>query len=269
MRSRGANEESRASRTHGEIWSGSRVSAVGVTGDAIAAELPGLAGFSPGAPALRLPSLRRLAISPVDRRGTLAPARMTSERPEPAERPDAILGRRLVRNEPDALGGVYDLLSPTVWSMARRAFPQAVAEDVVQDVFMQVWTRRHQFDESRGSLAAWVLRIARNRITDTIRAASARPQLYPYEVDLDSWLEADGEPAPWEHAWLSERRQKLRQAIRGLSQSEQDVLWLAYFGYTQSEISKRLDVPLGTVKTRTRAGLRKLRERLGDQDLLG
>ncbi|MCY3913062.1 MAG: sigma-70 family RNA polymerase sigma factor [Chloroflexi bacterium] len=194
---------------------------------------------------------------------------MTSERTEPAERPDAILGRRLVRNEPDALGGVYDLLSPTVWSMARRAFPQAVAEDVVQDVFMQVWTRRHQFDESRGSLAAWVLRIARNRITDTIRAASARPQLYPYEVDLDARQPADGEPAPWEHAWLTERRQKLCQAIQGLNQTEQDVLWLAYFGYTQSEISKRLDVPLGTVKTRTRAGLRKLRERLGDQDLLG
>ena len=232
------------------------------SGGAIAAELPSLAG-------LGIPYLQRPVAGPVDRRGTLAPARMTSERPEPAERPDAILGRRLVRNEPDALGGVYDLLSPTVWSMARRAFPHAVAEDVVQDVFMQVWTRRHQFDESRGSLAAWVLRIARNRITDTIRAASARPQLYPYEVDLDARLPSDGEPAPWEHAWLTERRQKLRQAIQGLSQTEQDVLWLAYFGYTQSEISKRLDVPLGTVKTRTRAGLRKLRERLGDQDLVG
>ena len=188
---------------------------------------------------------------------------MTSEPSAAAERPDVVLGRRLVRDEAEALGGVYDLLSRTVWSMARRAFPQAVAEDVVQDVFMQVWTRRHQFDESRGSLTSWVLRIARNRITDTIRAASARPQLYPYEIDLDARQEADGEPAPWEHAWLAERRQKLRQAIRGLIQPEQDVLWLAYFGYTQSEISKRLDVPLGTVKTRTRTALRKLRDRLG------
>ena len=194
---------------------------------------------------------------------------MASKRSEPAERPDANLGRRLVRNEPDALGGVYDLLSPTVWSMARRAFPHAVAEEVVQDVFLQVWTRRQQFDETRGSLAGWVLRIARNRITDTIRAASARPRLYPYDVELDRRPPTGDEPAPWEHAWLTERRQKLRQAIQGLSQPEQDVLWLAYFGHTQTEISKRLDVPLGTVKTRTRAALRKLRERLGDQDLLG
>ena len=243
---------------------------------AIATELPGLIGLSVGAPALRLPFLRRRgqpargrAVRPMDWRGTLAPARMTSEPSAAAERPDVVLGRRLVRDEAEALGRVYDLLSRTVWSMARRAFPQAVAEDVVQDVFMQVWTRRHQFDESRGSLTSWVLRIARNRITDTIRAASARPQLYPYEIDLDARQEADGEPAPWEHAWLAERRQKLRQAIRGLIQPEQDVLWLAYFGYTQSEISKRLDVPLGTVKTRTRTALRKLRDRLGDQDLLG
>ena len=248
----------------------------GVSSGAIAAELPDLIGLSAGVPALRSPFLRRrgrltrrLAVGPIDRRGTLATARMTSEPPAAAERPDLVLGRRLVRDEADALGGVYDLLSRTVWSMARRAFPQGVAEDVVQDVFMQVWTRRHQFDESRGSLTSWVLRIARNRITDTIRAASVRPQLQPYEIDLDSRPEADGEPAPWEHAWLAERRQKLRQAIRGLNQPEQDVLWLAYFGYTQSEISKRLDVPLGTVKTRTRTALRRLRERLGDQDLLG
>ena len=79
--------------------------------------------------------------------------------------------------------------------MARRAFPGAVAEEIVQDVLMQVWIHREQYDPDRGTLTAWVLRIVRNRITDVVRAQRARPRLEPWQPAMTA-EPAGGSPVP-------------------------------------------------------------------------
>ena len=193
---------------------------------------------------------------------------MTSSHSGTDPAPDAELGVRLARGDRRVMGDIYDLLGPIVWSMARRAFGPDSAEDVVQEVFLQVWTRRQQFDPARGRLTPWLLRVARNRITDRIRAAHARPMADPLDAGVESRLGDDGQTSAWEHAWIADQRRALRASIDALSAPERDVLWLAYFGYSQSEISDHLSVPLGTVKTRTRSGLRKLRDRLIAQGML-
>ena len=178
-----------------------------------------------------------------------------------AGEPDVELGVRLIAGDPSAIGDLYDALGGTVLAMARRALQVSMAEDVLQDVFIQVWTRRLSYDPSRGPLTPWILRIARNRITDLIRASRARPQTEPLESD-NPILRSDSEPLPEQAVWASEQRRVIQVAMTHLSIDEQNVIRLAYYGYSQSEISDQLTVPLGTVKTRTRAALRKLREHL-------
>ncbi len=193
---------------------------------------------------------------------------MTSNESRTDPKPDAELGVRLAGGDRQVMGDIYDLLGSIVWSMARRAFGPDSAEDVVQEVFVQAWMRREQFDPARGRLTPWLLRIARNRITDRIRAARARPTADPLDVGVGSRLSDDGQTSAWEHAWIADQRRALRASIDALGAPERDVLWLAYFGYSQAEIADHLSVPLGTVKTRTRSGLSKLRDRLSAQGML-
>ena len=208
------------------------------------------------------------AVRPRGGRGTLAESPMHADEFRTEVSPDTRLGRRLSAGQPEAVGELYDLLGATIWSMARRAFPGAVAEEIVQDVLMQVWTHREQYDPDRGTLTAWVLRIARNRITDVVRAQRARPRLEPWQPAMDGRLNDQDQPSLWEHTWLAEQRRALRTAVDELHVRERDVIGLAYYGFSQREIADRLGVPLGTVKTRSRAALQKLRERLSEQNLL-
>jgi len=171
--------------------------------------------------------------------------------------------RRMAGHNADALAELYDRYARTVYSLALRIVgEQADAEDVVQEVFSQAWTQAPRYDAGRGAVAAWLLTMTRSRAIDRVRARRARPDSDPAdEVQLSRLVD----PAePHDVSLLTgEQVSRLRLAMARLPLLQRVAIELAYFeGLTQSEIAARLDEPLGTVKTRVRLGLLKLRESL-------
>ena len=163
----------------------------------------------------------------------------------------AEIGERLNRGEPEALEDAYRTLGPLVMSYLSRYVPQPDIEDVMQRVFYEVWRVHGRFDPNQ-SLRGWVLGIARKRAIDHLR--KRRDVVVP----LDSVREItgdDGREIAERLVWADE----VRGALDLLPQPQRDVIQLAYFeGYTQTEIAVALDIPLGTVKTRTARGLQRL-----------
>jgi RNA polymerase sigma-70 factor (ECF subfamily) len=161
------------------------------------------------------------------------------------------IGERLNRGQPEALEECYRTLGPLVMSYLSRYVPQPDIEDVMQRVFYEVWRVRDRYDPHL-PLRAWVLGIARKRAIDHLR--KRRDVVVP----LDSMREItgdDGREITERLAWADE----VRGALDMLPEAQRQVIELAYFGsYTQTEISAALDVPLGTVKTRTARGLQRL-----------
>ena len=166
------------------------------------------------------------------------------------------LGARLVAGEEGAIGECYAALGPMVLGYLRRFVPRDEAEDVLQRVFYEVWRNRDRYDPSR-SLEAWVLGIARKRAIDQLRRRHAN--VVPIE-ELCDIAGDDGRELADRYA----RANEVRRALERLPAEQREVLTLAYFGdLTQAEIAERLGVPLGTVKTRTFRGLRRLADLLG------
>ncbi len=205
---------------------------------------------------------------------------MAGSRTDPAE--DARLVSEVVTGSEDALAALYDRHAGAVYGAAcRLTGDRQLAEDVVQESFLALWNRAEQFDPTRGSLAAWLLTIARNRTVDRLRAAGRRPMIVPIsaarqgaETDAAALerMARDGEviggadlgPGPEGELASAELREALRGAFAAIAEPERLVLLLAYRDeLSQSEIAERLGLPLGTVKTRTRRGLLKLRGVLG------
>ena len=163
----------------------------------------------------------------------------------------AEIGERLNQGRPEALEDAYRTLGPLVMSYLSRYVPQPDIDDVMQRVFYEVWRVHDRFDPDR-SLRAWVLGIARKRAIDHLR--KRRDVVVP----IDSMREItgeDGRETAERLVWADE----VRGALDLLPQLQREVIELAYFdGYTQTEISAALDIPLGTVKTRTSRGLQRL-----------
>ena len=163
----------------------------------------------------------------------------------------ADIGERLEAGEPEALEDCYRALGPLVMSYLTRYVQPADIQDVMQRVFYEVWRSHDRYDPSL-SLRAWVLGIARKRAIDHLR--KRRDTV----VSLDSVREItgeDGRDIADRLAWADE----VREALRGLPEMQREVIQMAYFdGYSQSEIAVALDIPLGTVKTRTSRGLQRL-----------
>jgi len=180
----------------------------------------------------------------------------TSTGPAPlAERDDADLIDAAARGELDALAGLYDRYAGLLLSMANRMLGnETMAEDLVQDVFMEVWRRAHAFDASRGSVRTWLLVRLRSRALDRLRSAKHRREVTMHEV-------APREPVPAaEDPELSPDRALVREALRQLPDDQRLVIELSYFhGLSSSEIAEQMGSPLGTVKSRTAAALGKLR----------
>jgi RNA polymerase sigma-70 factor, ECF subfamily len=153
-----------------------------------------------------------------------------------------------------AMAELYDRYSSIVYAVAMRVLGDtAASEDVLQDIFMQLWRSPGAFDASRGSLAPWLAVIARNRAVDTLR--KRRPQDDISDVTLsvqpDMAAEAD----------RSRVSEKVRSVLKDMPAPQRSALEMAYFeGYSHSEISQKTGDPLGTVKTRIRAGLMVLRK---------
>ena len=197
---------------------------------------------------------------------------------------DAALVREVAAGSQSALGDLYDRYVDAVYAAASRlTSDRHIAEEVVQETFLALWNRAELFDPKIGSLAAWLHTIARNRTVDRLRAAGRRPNLIPLSsaagedeqagAALDRLVAAgtviggasvgtgpEGELA------ATELRQVLRDALAELPDVERTAIVLAYREeLTQTEIAERLGWPLGTVKTRTRRALLRLRGALAEE----
>jgi len=197
---------------------------------------------------------------------------------------DAALVRLVAAGSESALGDLYDRYVDAVYAAASRlTSDRQVAEEVVQETFLALWNRAELFDPKLGSLAAWLHTIARNRTVDRLRAAGRRPNLIPLSsaagedeqagTALDRLVAAGSViggagsgPGPEGQLDAAELQQVLRNALAELPDAERTAIVLAYREeLTQTEIADRLGWPLGTVKTRTRRALLRLRAALADE----
>ncbi len=165
-----------------------------------------------------------------------------------------------------SLERLYDRYSSLVFSVSLRVlYDWQLAEDVTQEVFLRLWQRPESFDPTRGRLLSWLMSVTRNRAIDERRKLSRRARSEDQADPLPELTEhgADGD-SPVALA-LAEVRRAVRGAMQSLPPSQRQVIELAYFGgLTQVEISERIGVPLGTVKTRVRLAMQKLRQALDE-----
>lgn len=182
---------------------------------------------------------------------------------EPAQTSDIELLHAVARGEEGGLTALYDRYRLILFGLLIRILnSREEAEDVLQEVFIQVWRRAADFDEERGKPFTWLVTLARSRAIDRLRVLSARQRLSD-SAALEVRAEASDAIADTLHA---EQREIIARALASLPAEQRRPLKLAYFeGLTQSEIAARLGSPLGTVKTRMRAGMTTLRELLTDQ----
>ena len=190
---------------------------------------------------------------------------------------EADLVRAVARGSEEALAALYDRHADGVHAVALRlTSDRQLAEEVVQETFLALWNRAELFDPALASLATWLRTIARNRTVDRLRAAGRRPPLVPLPghgdaEDADVGFDRVGvdavviggaapDPGPEAAAEAAESTAAVGAAIAGMPEDERTVILLAYReGLTQAEIAERLAWPLGTVKTRTRRALARLR----------
>jgi RNA polymerase sigma-70 factor (ECF subfamily) len=177
---------------------------------------------------------------------------------QPTPDPETALMGRVVRGDEQALAALYDRMAPLAYGLALRMSNDPVlAQDAVQEAFLRVWRRASGFDPARGRARAWLLRIVRNATIDQLRSRDALGR-----SELRALEEPGNEPPPGpdEQAMRSQRAGALRGALAQLSDDQRRVIEIAYFqGLSHSEIAERENLPLGTVKTRIRDGVIRLR----------
>jgi RNA polymerase sigma-70 factor (ECF subfamily) len=180
-----------------------------------------------------------------------------------ADAEEAALLRAVAGGDEGAFARVYDRYSPILLGLLLRILrSRAEAEDVLQEVFLQVWQRAQSFDPSRGRAFTWLVTLARSRAIDRLRSVDSRERASQRSAE-----ESPPESAPedWADtaAIRAEHAEAVRAALAELPEEQRQVLLLAYLeGMSQSEIAAAKNQPLGTVKTRTRSALRKLSESL-------
>lgn len=191
---------------------------------------------------------------------------MTPERddgPNPAVT-DVTLLERIAEGGADALAELYDRFGRPAFSLARRICADpALAEDVVQEVFLIVWREPRRFDPARGAVSSWLLTMVHHRSVDAVRreATRRRHSVRPSE-DGEEWSVPAG-PGADQAALSAVAAGHVRDALAKLPAEQREALALAYFGgYTQREVASLVDVPLGTVKSRMFTGVAKLRDLL-------
>ena len=170
----------------------------------------------------------------------------------------------MARGDKAALAQLYDSLSRPLYSLAYRIInDSAEAQDIIQDVFLQIWQKAGTFETSRGSVFGWAATLTRNRAIDRVRTRKRRSELLAESAP-------DLQPAPLANdldsgavLGMQEKAREVRTALGQLAPDQQKAIELAFFsGLTQLEIAARLNEPLGTIKARIRRGLLKLRETL-------
>ena len=172
----------------------------------------------------------------------------------------AILISKIAKGCESALKKLYDNTIAQVYGLAYRILHnQADADEVALDVFKQIWSKAPDYEPGRGTASAWVITLTRSRAIDRIRSDTKRRTTNePLYADNDS---IDGTPLPDETRDVIEKRELIEKALSELSPEQRLSIELAYFkGLSQSEISKQMNQPLGTVKSWMRTGMIKLRE---------
>ena len=179
------------------------------------------------------------------------------------DRAEAELVHAIARGDERALASLYDHYSPILFGLLLRILKdRPEAEDVLQEVFLQIWQRASSFDAERGRPFTWLVTLARSRAIDRLRSTRSRER-----AALASAAEAPEPVADAsDDAVRSEQGEAVRGALASIPEEQRRALLLAYFeGLSQTEIAARLDQPLGTVKTRMRSGMLKMRELLRGQ----
>jgi RNA polymerase sigma factor (sigma-70 family) len=170
----------------------------------------------------------------------------------------------VAQNDADALEALYERYGRAAYSLARRILTEeTLAQDVVQEVFLSLWRDARRFDAGRGTVATYLLSMTHHRAVDVVR----REEKLRRWRTTDEALEYRPDPTARveEEVEVAERRAEVRAALAELPPAQREALLLAYFGgYTQREVAALIGVPLGTVKTRMAAGLRKLEAALRD-----
>jgi RNA polymerase sigma factor (sigma-70 family) len=177
---------------------------------------------------------------------------------------DGELVELVAQKDAGALEALYERYGRAAYSLARRILTEeTLAQDVVQEVFLSLWRDARRFDAGRGTVATYLLSMTHHRAVDVVRREERLRRWRTSDEGLE--LEADPKVRVEDEVLTSERRAEVRAALGELPPAQREALLLAYFGgYTQREVAALVGVPLGTVKTRMAAGMRKMKEALRD-----
>jgi RNA polymerase sigma factor (sigma-70 family) len=178
-------------------------------------------------------------------------------------RDDRELMKRIGAKDPAALEWLYDRYEKTVYSFAYRIVQDAMAaEEVVQELFLRVWTHSERYDDSQGKLTTWMFAVTRNIAVDMLRRKSVRDRGIPVEnATLHSKADERADTAV--QVEVKSEGQRMREILAELSRDQIQVIDSIYYGgMTQQEVSARYNIPLGTVKSRVRLALKQLKKRL-------
>jgi RNA polymerase sigma-70 factor (ECF subfamily) len=181
---------------------------------------------------------------------------------------DRQLIQRTALGDKEALEELYTRYSTGVYSLARFMLRhEALAEEATQDVFLNIWLKASSYNPDRGEPRAWIMSVAHHKVVDIIRSRRRNIAVTdPKEYETLDLLPS-GQMATDEEAELNLERERIRKALSALPPTQREVIVLAYYGgYSQSEIAQMLNQPLGTVKTRVRLAMQKLRAQL-EQDV--
>ena len=172
--------------------------------------------------------------------------------------------RRLKSGDAGAFESIYEAYSSNCYGLAMRVLGQdALAQEVVHDAFMALWRAPEAFDPARGSLRTFLLSLTHHRAVDAVRREERLRARHQKAMNLEPKHGEDVAEDVVEHAWIGQRSKEVRAALNDLPADQRQVLEMAYFGgQTQAKIAEELEIPLGTVKTRTLAAMKKLRRAL-------
>ena len=178
---------------------------------------------------------------------------------------DLQLLRRISNRDASALSEFYDVHSKYLFTIIYYILrDEAEAEDLLQEVFLQIWEKIDSYDETLGNPLAWITRITRNRSIDRIRSKSFKNR--SSETDIERFFdlsEDSGSSNPENISTSNQEHTEITNALKSLNENQRDLIEFAYFrGYSQSELAEHFNLPLGTVKTRMRAAMMTLREKL-------
>ena len=175
--------------------------------------------------------------------------------------------RRVAQGDRRAFDELYDQFSGVLFSTAYRVLNnQQAAEDVLQDVFVQIWEKAPLYDPSRGKPMTWAVTLTRNKAIDRLRSTQRRSRLQDDVQRESETFEQFDDRSSFDAVVSGERGKLVRDALQKLSQDQREAIELAFFSsLTQHEIAERLGEPLGTVKARIRRGMMKLRDVLGPE----